>query len=371
MIEQYIPEEPLVFEDVVDDDGRGNGPFLIRLALGREDGKAVLDFNGTSPQAEGPINLYMGENMFKMVTGIVLIMALDPQILFNHGYNDLFEVRFPKGSVIQPEFPAALSNRSHTLARIFDVLAGALAQQTPELATGAACGSSPHLLFSGQDEDDEFFLFYEINYGGIPGRPIGDGMDVHAWWPNVTSIPVEYAESYFPLRVVELRGQCDSGGAGRHRGGNGVYKEYEFLASGDVSIHDDRAISRPWGIGGGLAAEGSSKVLVRQSGGEEELPSKLDFLRVEPGDRLRYITAGGGGWGDPLVRDPNAVRLDVLRGFVSSGKALDVYGISLSEDAATVDLDETHRLRTRLREARPDQLPVFDFGPAGAPGAVA
>ena len=225
----------------------------------------------------------MGENMFKMVTGIVLIMALDPQILFNHGYNDLFEVRFPKGSVIQPEFPAALSNRSHTLARIFDVLAGALAQQTPELATGAACGSSPHLLFSGQDEDDEFFLFYEINYGGIPGRPIGDGMDVHAWWPNVTSIPVEYAESYFPLRVVELRGQCDSGGAGRHRGGNGVYKEYEFLAGGDVSIHDDRAISRPWGIGGGLAAEGSSKVLVRRSGGEEELPSKLDFLRVEPG----------------------------------------------------------------------------------------
>ena len=370
MIEQYIPEEPLIFEDVVDDDGRGNGPFHIRLALGREDGKAVLDFAGTSPQAEGPINLYMGENMFKMVTGIVLIMALDPQILFNHGYNDLFEVRFPKGSVIQPEFPAALSNRSHTLARIFDVLAGALAQQTPELATGAACGSSPHLLFSGQDSDDEFFLFYEINYGGIPGRPIGDGMDVHAWWPNVTSIPVEYAESYFPLRIVQLRGHCDSGGAGRHRGGNGVYKEYEFLAAGDVSIHDDRAISRPWGIGGGLAAEGSRKVLVRRDGSEEELPSKFDFLRVEPGDRLRYITAGGGGWGDPLVRDPEAVRLDVLRRFVSNDKARTVYGVELVDEGTAVDLDETQRLRTELSKARPDELPVFDFGPGGAPGAA-
>ena len=370
MIERFIPEEPLVFEDVVDDDGRGNGPFRIRLALSREDGTAVLDFAGTSPQAEGPINLYMGENMFKMVTGIVLIMALDPQILFNHGYNELFEVRFPKGSVIQPEFPAALSNRSHTLARIFDVLAGALAQQTPELATGAACGSSPHLLYSGRDSDDEFFLFYEINYGGIPGRPIGDGMDVHAWWPNVTSIPVEYAESYFPLRVLHLRGQCDSGGAGNHRGGNGVYKEYEFLAAGDVSIHDDRAISRPWGIGGGRAAEGSRKVLVRRNGDEEELPSKLDFLKVEPGDRLQYITAGGGGWGDPLVREPEAVRLDVLRGFVSDEKARASYGVAVLEGGGSIDLDETQTLRAKLRDERHDNDSVFDFGPGGAPGTT-
>src|SRR5262249_4753828 len=81
MLEQFIPEEPLVFEDVVDDDGRGNGPFRIRLAMWRERGKAILDFSGSSPQAEGPINLYMGRNMFKMVSGIILIMALDPQIL--------------------------------------------------------------------------------------------------------------------------------------------------------------------------------------------------------------------------------------------------------------------------------------------------
>ncbi len=369
MIEQFIPEEPLVFEDVVDDDGRGNGPFRIRLALSRDDDKAVLDFSGTSPQAEGPINLYMGENMFKMVTGIVLIMALDPQILFNHGYNELFEIRFPKASVIQPEFPAALSNRSHTLARIFDVLAGALAQQTPELATGAACGSSPHMLYSGRDTDDEFFLFYEINYGGIPGRPVGDGMDVHAWWPNVTSIPVEFAESYFPLRVIELRGHRDSGGAGRHRGGNGVYKEYEFLAAGEVSIHDDRAISRPWGIGGGRAAAGSRKILVRGNGTSEELPSKLDFLAVEPGDRLQYITAGGGGWGDPLVRDPEAVRLDVLREFVSSEEARATYGVAVSDGGRSLDLDETQRLRAELGAARPAELPVFDYGPGGAPGA--
>jgi 5-oxoprolinase (ATP-hydrolysing) len=366
MIERFIPETPLVFEDVIDDDGRGNGPFKIRLSMWRQDGRAVLDFSGSSPQAEGPINLFMGTPMFKMVTGIVLIMAMDPAILFNHGYNELFDVRFPAGSIIQPEFPAPLSNRAHTLARIFDVLSGVLAQQAPELATGAACGSSPHFLYSGTDRDGEFYFYYEINYGGIPGRPAGDGMDVHAWWPAVTSIPVEYAESYFPLRIESLRGRIDSGGAGRHRGGNGVEKVYRFLEPGVVSIHDDRHLSKPWGIGGGHAAEGSRKLLLRGDGSTQELPAKFDGLSVGPGDRLVYVTAGGGGWMDPLERAPEAVRLDVVRGFVSPAKARNAYGVIVDPTSLEIDQARTSEARERLRAARPDTLPVFDFGRAEA-----
>jgi 5-oxoprolinase (ATP-hydrolysing) len=362
MIDAFIPEQPLVFEDYIDDDGRGNGPFKIKLSLWREDGHAILDFGGSSPQAEGPINLYMGENMFKMVTGIVLIMALDPDILFNAGYNDLLDIRFPKRSILRPDFPAPLSNRSHTLARIFDVLQGALAIQNPALATGAACGSSPHFLYSGVDRDGEFFFYYEINYGGIPGRPIGDGMDVHAWWPHVISIPVEYAESYFPLRIERLASRLDSGGAGKHRGGNGVEKLYLFLEPGEVSIHDDRHISQPWGIGGGRAAERSRKILIRKNGDEEELPAKFDFLAVEPGDRLLYLTAGGGGWGDPLERDPEAVRLDALRGFLSPEKARASYGVELAPDGLTVDEPKTRQTREELRAERPENAPLFDFG---------
>ena len=366
MIKRYIPETPLVFEDHVDDDGLGNGPFKIRLSMHRENGHAILDFDGSSPQAEGPINLFMGTAMFKMLMGIVLIMAMDPDILFNHGYNDLFEVRFPKASLVQPQFPAPLSNRAHTLARIFDVMSGVLAQQAPELATGAACGSSPHFLYSGTDRGGEFFFYYEINYGGIPGRPAGDGMDVHAWWPAVTSIPVEYAESYYPLRIESLRGRVDSGGAGRHRGGNGVEKVYRFLEPGEVSVHDDRHLSRPWGIGGGQAAEGSRKVLLRADGTERELPAKFDGLHVGPGDRLLYVTAGGGGWMDPLERDPEQVRLDVLRGFVSREKAERAYGVVLRDTPASVDPAATAALRERLRAERPAQRGVFDFGPAVA-----
>ena len=363
MIQRFIPEEPLSFEDYVDDDGRGNGPFRIRMSMWREGTRAIIDFDGSSPQAEGPINLFMGESMFKMNIGIVLIMTLDPQILFNHGYHDLIEVRYPHASIVQPEYPAPVSNRSHTLARVFDVLQGLLARQNPELATGAACGSSPHFLYSGVDRDRGYFFYFEINYGGIPGRPMGDGFDVHAWWPNFTTVPVEYAESYFPVRVERIRGRIDSGGAGKHRGGNGLEKVYAFLEPGDVSIHDDRVRSRPWGIGGGHAAEGSSKTLLRRDGTTQELPPKFDGLRVEPGDRLLYITAGGGGWGDPLEREPQRVLSDVRRGFLSEHKAREAYGVVLARDGAEVDRDATDELRRKLRDERPVPLPVFDFGP--------
>jgi len=362
MIQESIPETPLTFEDTVDDDGCGNGPFTIRLSLSREGERAVVDFDGSSPQAEGPINLFMGASMFKMVTGIVLIMALDPDILFNAGYNDLIDVRFPEGSIVQPRFPAPLSNRAHTLARVFDVLQGALAHQNPKLATGAACGSSPHLLYSGTRPDGDFFFLYEINYGGIPGRPVGDGMDVHAWWPHVTSIPAEYAESHFPVRIERIASRIDSGGPGLHRGGNGVDKTYVFLAEGEISVHDDRHVSRPWGIGGGRAAACSRKRLVRADGREEELPAKIDFVRVEPGDRLLYETAGGGGWGDPLQRDPEAVRGDVVRGFVSVEHARRGYGVVLDSASLAIDDRATAGLREELRANRPADAPLFDRG---------
>src|SRR5262249_40273649 len=195
--------------------------------------------------------------------------------------------------------------------------------------------------------------------------PIGDGMDVHAWWPHVTSIPVEYAESYFPLRIERLASRADSGGAGKHRGGNGGEKLYLFPEPGEVSIHADRHVSPPGGIGGGRAAARSRKLLVRRDGSEEELPAKFDLLQVEPGDRLLYVTAGGGGWGDPLERDPVAVRLDVLRGLVSAGTARAEYGVVLAPDGSSVDEAETERLRDELRGQRPAALPLFDFGTKG------
>jgi N-methylhydantoinase B len=361
LILQNLPEEPQYFEDYIDDDGLGNGPFKMKLTIYRKDGEAYFDWTGTDPQALGPINFYLNEGMFKMFIGVYLIMVFDPQILFNDGFYPLLHVTMPRGSLIQPEFPAALGCRTHALTRLFDVLGGALAKKAPEFTTAAGYGTSPYLLYSGYDGEGEFFYLMEITYGGIPGRPIGDGMDGHSWWPLFTNIPTEYLESYYPIRIERYTSITDSGGAGFHRGGNGIEKVYTFLEPGEISIHDDRWLTPPWGILGGTPGMRSAKLLRRRDGSEQMLPSKCDRIEIEPGDQLIYQTAGGGGWKDPLTRPAELVQRDVQFGLVSRENAYDEYGVALT-DALEIDQAATETLRASLAEQR-GQIKDFDYGP--------
>lgn len=362
LIRRNISTELQSFEDYIDDDGLGNGPYKMKLTIWREGDRAVFDWTGTDPQALGPVNFYLNPGMFKMFIGVYLIMVYDPQILFNDGFYDLIDARIPDGSLLHPQFPAALGCRTHALARLFDVMGGCLGQKSPELTTAAGYGTSPHLLYSGNDTDGKFFFIMEIGYGGIPGRPIGDGMDGHSWWPLFTNIPTEYLESYCPLRVDRYASVIDSGGAGLHRGGNGIDKWYTFLEPGEIAIHDDRWLTPPWGILGGKPGMRSTKILVRADGSREVLPSKCDQVKVAPGDRLIFQTAGGGGWGDPLERDVDKVRTDVVRELVSADKARADYGVVLDPDTGEVDVEATRTLRAELLQRRGTPS-TFDFGP--------
>ncbi len=362
LIVKNLPEEPQSFEDFIDDDGCGNGPFKMKLTVWREGEHAYFDWTGTSNQATGPINFYLHEGMFKMFIGVYMIMVFDPQILFNDGFYDIIHVTMPKGSLVQPNFPASLGSRTHALSRQFDVLGGALSHNAPEMATAAGYGSSPHFLYSGIDEDGRPYQLMEILYGGIPGRPIGDGMDGHSWWPLFENIPSEYLENFYPLIVEGYSSIVDSGGAGKHRGGNGVEKNFRMLAHGNVSIHDDRHESQPWGILGGKPGAVSEKWIVRGGDGKREpLPSKIDNVKVSPGDLIIFRTAGGGGWGDPLERDPMRVRNDVARKLLSAEKAREAYGVVLGGAKHDLDMGATGDLRAAMQKSRkPAEL--FDFG---------
>lgn len=361
LISQHVPEEPVSFTDYVDDDGVGLGPYQLQCKMWREGEKVILDWEGTSPQSASSINYYLSENILKMYFGIYLIMVFDPQILWNDGFYPLVEIRYPEASLLTPEHPAALSCRTHALGRVFDILGGLLGQHQPHFLNGAGFSSSPHLMYSGHWEDGEWFQLYQIGFGGVPGRRLGDGPDGHSMWPSFTNIPNEYLERYYPLRIEKYRSVPDSGGAGLHRGGNGVEVAYRFLRPGEVSIHDDRWFTHPWGVNGGRPAARSRKILERADGTEEVLPSKCDNVRVEQGDLLRYITWGGGGWGDPLERDPELVEVEAHRGLVTPDGARD-YGVVLGDDL-TVDVQATSALREQLRADR-DELPTFDFGPS-------
>ncbi len=242
-----------------------------------------------------------------MFAGVYMIMVFDPQILFNDGFYDLMEVRIPAGTLLKPLKPAALSCRTHALGRIFDVLGGLLGQGNPAFMCAAGFSDSPHFMYSGYNKDGEWYQLYQIGFGGIPGKPFGDGPDGHSLWPSFTNVPNEFLESYFPLRIDIYETITDSGGAGKFRGGNGIRIGYSFLEPGEISIHDDRWLTYPWGVNGGLPGSRSRKLLQRADGSEQLLPSKTDRVKVEVGDLLLYETWGGGGCGDPFERDPKLV----------------------------------------------------------------
>jgi len=317
----------LSFTDYICDDGVGNGPYELKLSLTRTGDKVHLDFTGSSPQAVGPINY--------------------------------------DGSYWKPRHPAALSGRNHGIGRVFDLFGGLLGQTNPALLNAAGFSSSPHFMYSGHyttgDRAGEWFQLYSIGFGGIPGRPLGDGPDGHSLWPSFVNIPCEYLESYYPLRIERWETIADTGGPGLHRGGNGVDVTYVFEEPGAIAIHDDRWLTYPWGVNGGHPGARGTKWVERADGTRQVLPSKCHDVPVAVGDVLHFVTWGGGGWGDPLERDPALVDLEVRRGLVTSDGARR-YGVVVSGGGG-VDESATAALRDQMRADRPAELPVFDMGP--------
>ena len=360
IIQMIIPEGPAKahFEDWIDDDGMGNGPYKIACTLHRDGDVAHFDFTGSDPQSLSSINFLLNEEMFKMFFGAFTINLFDPQILFNDGFYDLVQVHIPEGSILKPRKPAALSCRTHMLGRIFDLMGGLLGQGAPDALNAAGFSDSPHFMYSGFNASGEWYQLFQIGFGGIPGRPAGDGPDGHSLWPAFTNVPNEFLEAYFPLRIRTYATIPDSGGAGKHRGGNGITIAYELLEAGEVSIHDDRWLTYPWGVNGGTPGMRSTKRLVRKDGTSENIPSKCDRIAVQPGDVLHFNTWGGGGWGDPLERDPGLVLADVKRGLVTEQGARR-YGVVIANSA--VDTRATTALRGEMARTRGDTQ-LFDRG---------
>ena len=359
ILKMVVPETKQYFEDYIDDDGMGTGPYKIACTLWREGDGVVFDFEGTDPQSISSVNFLLNEEMFKMFLGAFFINLFDPQILFNDGFYDLVEVRIPRGSILKPIRPAALSSRTHMLARIFDIMSGLLGQGSPDALCAAGFSDSPHFMYSGYRANGEWYQLYQIGFGGVPGRPAGDGPDGHSLWPAFTNVPNEFLEAYFPLRIVKYETIADSGGPGLHRGGNGLSMGYQFLEPGEISIHDDRWLTYPWGVNGGLPGQRSNKLMVRADGSSEWMQSKCDRIKVEPGDTLYFNTWGGGGWGDPLERDSAKVALEAKRGIVTTEGARR-YGVVLNGEHS-VNETAPAALRQTVASER-GEVELFNFG---------
>ncbi|CAN9159045.1 unnamed protein product [Alternaria alternata] len=360
IINEKISDEVSSFTDFIDDDGQGIGPYAITCSMKKQNGKLIFDWDGTSPQSNTSMNFYLSITLFKMFIGYHLLAIYDPFAVVNDGFHDLLDIKIPTGTILRPVRPAAVSCRTHLLGRIMDVLQALFGQQNPAYRCAAGFSDSPHLFYSGFKPDGEFYLLYQIGFGGVPARPIGDGPDCHCLFPAIKSIPAENIELYFPVIIEANEALPDSGGAGFYRGGNAQRTLYRWLCEGDVSTHDDRWLTKAWGVNGGKPGSRSRKILYRNNSygtaaekdNMELCQSKQDHIHVYPGDVLEWITWGGGGLGDPLTRPPERVAQEVHRRLVTVEGARDNYGVIVDPHTFNFDKFATSTLRSKRREER-------------------
>jgi N-methylhydantoinase B len=364
-----IPPGTWTWEDYAEHDGV-DPPKLHaqRITLTKTDEKLIIDFAGTGPQARGPINHAAdyadGNFLKKWLAPILRNLADTPERMaeldVNEGVVPLIEMRFPPpGTLLTPAFPAPTNARTFVILRLLGVLAGVLAK-----AVGGRMPADQETIrytgVYGTDRDGQPYLMREVLGGGSGGRYYADGEDTIHVVPDSRNLPTEFTESRFPFVVERLGLAVDSGGPGRFRGGLGYDKYIRMLADAHFMSIADRSILACWGVNGGRAGRSFSVTIDPGGPNERAADALADAEFVRAGEVIRIRTTGGGGWGDPLGRDPAAVLRDVGWGKVSLSAARDEYGVVIVDDA--VDLAATAREREAIRAARPPRLPFFDRG---------
>ncbi len=367
-----IQDGVYAWEDYIENDGV-DAPRLhpLRVTMTKTADKIVLDFTGTGPEARGPINWPIdysdGKFVRKWMGPVLRSLARSPEraaeIDMNEGVLDVIDVKFPdKGTLVTPTFGKATGMRFFILLRSLGVFAALLSK-----ATGGRMPADHETIriwgLHGGKSGGDFFLFREVLGGGGPGRPWADGSDVVHIVPNSRNLPAEFSETRYPVMVEKLGLARDSGGAGLRRGGFGYDKRIRALRPCRLLSNADRALVNTYGVNGGGPGSTYAISVEDADGGVRELPGMVDNVEVAAGSVVRIRTTGGGGWGDPLMREPELVARDVACGLVSDAAARDDYGVSVLRDGprVSVDADATRSLRA-ARQARRGALPMFDRG---------
>jgi N-methylhydantoinase B len=320
------------FEDFLDDDGLSDEPVPIRLRLTVDGGTMHFDFSGSSPERPSSVNAVAA--VTRSAVYYVVRCLIDESVPANDGCFRPLTFTLPERSVVNAGPPRAVAaGNVETSQRIVDVVLGALARALPNLIPAASAGTMNNISIgsslaarpstgsgraappaAGSWRAEGSFAYYETGGGGAGASPDRDGLAaVHTHMTNTMNTPVEALELAYPLRLVEYSVRRGSGGDGRHRGGDGIRRTWEFLAPATVSLLTDRRRRRPWGLAGGQPGQPGRNLLRRASPGRgeagvqpptsnpqppEELPSKGQ-VKVRPGDRLTLETPGGGAWGAP------------------------------------------------------------------------
>ena len=352
-----FPDGVYEFTDHIE--GLGEEPELVvvktTVTVAGED--VSIDFAGTSDQIRGGINPTFPFTKASCYAALRSVMVSD--IPNCHGFTVPITVTAPRGSLVNPLFPSPCGARGITGYRIIDCLFGALARALPDRVTADTAGGSTLPTIAGY-ENGKAFVFCETFMGTWGGTSEHDGQQgVPHMGANQSNVSVEMIESEYPIRINEYGMIADTGGAGRHRGGLGLVREYEILSDEAIlNVRSDKRRFPPHGLFGGHSGSASWNY-VNPGRSDRVLPVLMtEVEKLRRGDVFRHEMSGGGGFGDPLDRDPESVLRDVVEEKVTPEHAKREYGVVLAESEGDgvwgLDVPATKRLRGRMRAAAAD-----------------
>jgi N-methylhydantoinase B len=328
-----IPDGRYSFSDTLDNDGVVDAPLRVAIEITVAGSDMIIDFEGSSPAARGPLN------MARCTTISMCYVALKhifPEVPINGGTFRPAQVTVPRGSVVAAEYPVPVSGYLEMAGRVLDVMFGALAQAIPERVPAAPFGTTGVITVAGRHPERGSYFVGVFPYpGGYGATADGDGL-VHGNTPQSMAnfVSLEASEHRYPIRFDYFALREDSGGAGRHRGGDGSTYRIRATAPCVVSILGDRADSAPFGLHGGLGAATNDVAIT--TGGREWRPpmrTKLATQALESGDFVTVASPGGGGYGPPCERSDADVERDLNLGYIGRKTAEEVYGVVVSEVA--------------------------------------
>ena len=345
---RLMPNGVYTFEDYIDGLGETPQPLKIAVQISVENDEIFVDFAGSAPQVKASINSPISIGHSATYCAIRCVVGVD--MPNTEGYMRPIHVTAPLGTIVNPTHPAACGARGVVAYRVFDAIMGALAQVVPEKVIAAGEGG-PTLFSIGGQHRGEPFVVTEVMVGNWGASSFGDGLEgVSNPAANLSNQPVELVEAQLPLRINRYGLVMDSGGPGKYRGGLAFVREFELLAdSGEMTIRADRRDHPPYGLEGGMTGGPSANLLISPDGDERVLPTMpMESFNLTRHMAYRHISAGGGGFGIAVEREPARVLDDVLDGKVSRAAAASSYGVVLLEGEDAVDVDATKRLRETM-----------------------
>ncbi|MHB1405376.1 MAG: hydantoinase B/oxoprolinase family protein [Desulfitobacteriaceae bacterium] len=372
-----IPDGTYAFSDFIEDDGITTLARKIQVTITVDRESMTVDFTGTSPQAIGPLNAVYGVTASSVFNA--LLQITDPGIPINCGLFRPVKIIAPRGTLVNPNYPAAtFGANTDTNLRIVEVIIGALAKVLPDKVTAATYGTCNNFTGGGYDSLRESpFVFYFFNEGGWGARCDRDGL-TSTFNPigNCKDVPVEVVESNYPFLYKTAELHPNSAGAGKFRGGFGTIRILQVLTDHiEVNALGERHKLKPYGLFEGKPAKTNSFLVTKAHASETSAqttgtfaeimgtasPSKFSNLRLRTGDQFSIIMSGGGGYGNPLDRDPLLVLTDVEEEVISASKAADEYGVILSTDNGGIKInwDATAKRREEMR-SRPSAHVIND-----------